>query len=467
METTTNLLLLGQANQKIYRCLSCKKQFAENELAKSISNSTVTYRCLKCNGFIELPQTYAKQINQKAMDILKDPNLINILIQEVGRFAVGEETTILTAILNTGGRLVTNCDPTSYNTAANADPGTGKDFVLKTVLATVVPKDKLIIKTRISPTVLNYWHTKDTDPDWTWDGKVLLLIDISNAVLNSEVFKCFLSDGSEVTVVKDQKAIDIKIEGKPVVFCTMAMSLPNQEMLRRLNILQLDTSREQTRAISEARGRKESTGTIVERNQLIQEAMTGLDRISVVIPYAEKIQAYFPDDLIVRTKLGTFFDFIKTSTAFHQFQREKNKNGFIIANAQDYEYARIAFMKFTSDRGLIPLTHKQKKVLDVIDKELDKNDGSRLIPIHNLWAVSEIEARANVSHKGLYDILDRLVDAGLLDKKDKEISVYESKSDSGNRINTKLVMAYKIRDQMKFNLPTKEEIQMVIDTPDD
>lgn len=403
-----------------------------------------------------------KELSKEAKDILTNPDLLNILVKETNKFVAGEEDSILTVGLNSCGRLVKNSQRTSYNIIPNDQSGAGKDFITRNTLDVFVPKQYVEYRSRISETAFNYWHTKEAEPWWTWDGKVLYLSDVSDKVLNSEVMKVFLSDETKALVVKDQKAVELEIVGKPCLFITTARSTPNQELLRRCYLMPLDSSTEQTKRIKQFAATKAITGKKAEYDMVIKEAMTGLDRVTVVISYGELLAQKFPDILIARTAFGTFCDLIKASAALYQFQRERDCNGNVIASLDDYEIAKDAFDKLTSS-GLIPITQNQKEVLDVINDKLDKNDANRLGKIHDFWAVPEIEPLVSVSHQGVYKILDALVESKRLIKAQKEIDQSQTESESyGIKTNKRYCMAYKIVDHESINLPSKEELQEYI-----
>jgi hypothetical protein len=410
-------------------------------------------------------EEYAEtDISQEAKSMLKNPDLLNILIKETNKFVAGEQESILTVGLNACGRLVKNASRTSYNIIPNDQSGSGKDYVTRNTLNVFVPERYVEFQSRISETAFTYWHTKEAEPEWTWDGKVLYLSDISDKVLNGEVMKVFLSDETKSVIVKDQKAVEFEIEGKPCLFITTARSTPNQELLRRCYLMPLDSSTEQTKRIKQFVANKAITGRRAKYDPVIREAMTGLDRVNVIITYGELLAEKFPDLLISRTAFGTFCDLIKASAALYQFQREKDKNGNVIASLDDYDIAKRAFNKLTST-GLIPITQNQKEILTVINDKLDKNDSSRIGKIHEFWAVAEIEPLVSVSHQGLYKILDALVESKRLIKAQKEIEQSQTDtSGSGTRTIKRYVMGYKIVDHESINLPSREELQEYINS---
>jgi len=306
----------------------------------------------------------------EVMEVLTNPNLFNeITEKEMDKKIVGEVETRKVIFLCSSGRLVENAQIASYNLLINDDAGIGKDYVAGAVLD-ILPKEVYVHKTRISPTVFTYWHNSAYEPEWSWDGMVFYPEDISESVLNSDVFKVMCSKGSSATITIKQRAIDIEINGKPVMITTTASSTPNLELSRRFVILNLDSSEDQTKAIMKRHSEFKKKGIVPEYDEKYTRAMRFLKRVKVKIPYAGHIDSHFPTkNIIMRTHYPRFLDFICASAGFHQYQRERDKEGYVLANGQDYDIARKCFLKLCSNKYMIPLTINQKKILEAFEKE--------------------------------------------------------------------------------------------------
>lgn len=323
--------------------------------------------------FIETPNGTEKPLlvyDTIENDLLKNPDLFEIICREFDKKIVGEvETRKVIFLCAGGGRLVENCQIASFNLLVNDDAGTGKDYVVGSVLD-ILPKEVYIHKTRISPTVFTYWHNAKFEPEFTWNGKVFYPEDISENVLNSDVFKVMCSKGSSATMVIKQQAYEIEINGKPVMITTTASATPNPELTRRFVILNLDSSEDQTKAIMKKHSEFKKKGIVPEYNPVIIEAMKKLKRVKVKIPFADLIYNHFPvKNVIMRTHYPRFLDFISASAGIYQFQRKKDKEGYVLAEPQDFEIARKCFMKLCSNKYMIPLTINQKKILEVFEAE--------------------------------------------------------------------------------------------------
>jgi hypothetical protein len=379
----------------------------------------------------------------KALEILKNPELFNFITEsEFDKKIVGEiETRKVIFLCACGGRLVENCQIASYNLLINDEAGTGKDYVTGAVLE-ILPRECYIHKTRISPAVFTYWHNPKFEPDWSWDGKVFYPEDISENVLNSDVFKVMCSKGSSATIVIQQRAVEIDIKGKPVMITTTATATPNPELTRRFVILNLDGSEEQTKAIMKRHAKYKQEGLVPEYSQDITDALSFLERVKVKIPFADKITEFFPvKNVIMRTHFPRFMDFISASAGFHQFQRKKDKDDFVLAEGQDYNIARAGFLKLTSNKYMIPLTINQKRILSIF-QEQPYLEGS-LSQLH-------AEKMSFLSDNALQTNLRNLVKYGILET--------TTRKDSLNRDLEVYRLSKTYNPNEKIELPTYEEL---------
>ncbi len=233
---------------------------------------------------------------------------------------------------------------------------------------------------------------------------------------------------------------------------TFANATPNNEMLRRIQLIPLDSTKQQTERIKKFKAKKASIGEYEGKDEILSEAINSLKRIKVKIPgeIAEGVINYFPNTTIVRTNLDRFFDFMKASCAFHQYNREKDNEDYYLVTGQDYDIARDIFLYVTFSKSMIPISKNQKKLLnvfDVLEKEFEKANKTKFI-------VSEIQNKVTfMSRKSLYFNLDSLSDTGFL-KKDNE----EEEYGGGDNTWTKDVTVYSRVYGDVFSLPKYEEL---------
>lgn len=406
------------------------KEYNSNEKRAILNNNR--YFLKEINEWIEFSRVDGEMhkhyhdeshINKTYLKLLEDKKLFDkITIEEMDKKIVREVPTRRTIFLCAQGRLVKNAQIASYNLLVNDEAGAGKDYVTSKALQ-LIPKEQYIKKTRISPTVFTYWHNSFHEPEWTWDGKVFYTEDISESVLNSEVFKVMCSSGSEATVVMNQKAIDIDVNGKPVMIITTANSIPNAELTRRFEMVNLDETIDQTKEIMKRHCEYAVMGKSQDYNEDYSKAMSFLHRVNVKIPYAERLYLIFPaENIMMRTKFPRFLDFIKASAAFHQYQRKWENKDTIIAQKEDYDLACEVMKKLISNKYLVSLTKKQKRILDLFIKEGENYKVNAMKireALHNFVSLPAMQT--NLSILTSYGLLDSEIEER---ERGRDVEVY-------------------------------------------
>lgn len=357
-------------------------------------------------------------LNEEELALLTNPTLFeHITLRELAKKIEGEVDTRKTIIVCACGVLVQNSSLASYNLLVNSESGTGKDWVTSKSLE-ILPSSWVVRKTRISENVFSYWHNPRFEPEWSWDGKVFYNEDISNRVLNSDVFKVMASSGSDATVLVHQTPVDIPIKGKPVMIVTAASTSPSKEILRRFTILNLDEGVEQTKAIIRRQAKLAAKGEGIEYDSQLVQALAKLKRVRVKVPFAESLVELFPaGHVIMRTHFNRFLDYVKASAALYQYQREVDSDGFHLATGQDYDIAREAILKTSSNASMIPLTKDEQRLLDVF-KKLDKKAQETLAPAEpGFYDISELGQHVTFFNESkLRRELDKLAELGFLQK---------------------------------------------------
>lgn len=452
----------------ISRCFNCKSYDVEKYYCNNYYEMKLPQTSL-CSEFVEREEIYTEwQFKKKhkidrwpteadikilrsqteqsipkkdELEILKDKAFFDLIDKEFDKTIVKENSTRRAILLIClGGKLTINAQPTSKNLMVNDDSGAGKDYITNSILK-MLPD--VIRRKRISEKAFTYWHNAKFEEDWTWDGKIFYNEDISNSILNSDVFKVMASSDGEnqSTITIQNKAIDIITKGKPVLIITVAMANPKQELLRRFPITNLNTSQKQTDLILKRKAEFSEKGINPSYSEEVMKCITKLKRIKVKVPFASKLVPILnTSNIIIRTHFDRLLDYVKFSAAIHQYQREKDDDGFIIAEPQDYDIGREVFLKTTSNIFSIPLTKNQQKILDKM-KELSVSK--------DWFSVGDLETHITfISSRSIYKELDKLTNLGFLgkDKQDRDSS-------------KKPVMVYKWNNVCNINIPTWKGIE--------
>ena len=343
-----------------------------------------------------------KQIKEK----MADPNLLVDTIKEIGKEVEGEEDTILTEIIVASTRLVKNAIPESTNLLLSDKTGLGKDWVTKKTLEVTVPEDDLIHITKMTPESFTYYHYDEEG--WTWDGKVIHFEDVTQALLNCSTFKTMSSGDNFAVVVKEQKTIEIPIIGKPCMILTSHHANPRDESLRRFRIGGLNETKKQTRGVMNKISIQYTGNNKIEQDTILRGAVQSLEPYTVIIPFAEILQHFFPDNDIMRTAYRCFLDWICGSAIFHQAQRKKTEKGELIATPDDYMIARVVLIYTTSNPKMIPMSKEYRDIIKILADSPE--------PL----SVREIEVLCDFSLQWLYKHLPNITSTGIVTKEKRE-----------------------------------------------
>lgn len=400
-------------------CVTCKTSLGKSDNCPTCGKPSVTY-----------DEYQVAAGNPKVLEVLKDPALFEKIVEtELDKTIEGEKEAraaifLFSCITKVKNRGKGACN----NLLVNADSSSGKDYVTSAV-CDLWPTENVQALLRASAHIFTYWHS-DT-PDFSWDGKICRLADISDALVKSDAFKTFLSDEGKSVIVNKNKsgqtgAFEYEVKGKAVIIATTANATPSDELLNRFNIVGLDESTGQTQAINRRRSR-EAAGKAIENAKYDSAVLTALAKIQpveVVITFAEQLEPHLPTDIRARRDVPRIFNLVKASAALHQFQRKKDAKGRTLAEAQDYEIARKALQKIQTGQ-FVSLTRALRKVYEAALAWKEKHDKS--------FSVKELYAfRPVCGERTLYDHLGELARRGLLiiecsttEHSDKPVTFYK------------------------------------------
>jgi hypothetical protein len=348
------------------------------------------------------------KLEEISIPILQSPNLLLQIIIAVHNEGVqGEEDTILVLVNKINLRNVIDADPTSSNLAISDKTGGGKDRITKAVTKVMLLTIDLVHRTAISERTLDYWCTGE-DKDFTWTGKVFYLEDPKDDALKSDAFRVLSSGENEATTVQDQKRKDLHVPGKPVMIVTTMNATVDEEGERRWDTVRVDITPELTeKVLIGTATRAEGKDTKTEDGKLINALHYFIKPQKVIIPYASEIVRRMNTDLrknlIMRTRINTLFDYIRSSAVLHQHQREKDADGRLIATLFDYDYARFIFMKLKDADGknLNSVEEGFIRVLQKAGKPISVNEAAALFKKRTKqWIYANLE---NLKSKGLIE----------------------------------------------------------------
>ena len=332
------------------------------------------------------------------------------------------------------GAKVLNKKSYSYNALTLTMSSAGKDHLTNSVLK-IFPKDVYETYGRISAKALNYLHSLDNEPDYTYDGKILYLKEITDEILNNEVMKEFTSgeeEISQVAITKQKGAgVDVvRIKGHPVVLATTANTIPSEEIRNRFNIVTLDISEEQT-------GRT----FICEEERYdenIRVFLSNLKPYSVEIPKELLnfiIKAFPKNKVRYRRDFQKLLDFIKAITLFNQDMRDKLDSSTLVAETEDYDRAKDIFVNAFSSCSEIPLKDIDRRIVTALEKSDEP------LPARNILN----EMGGIITLVGLYPHLRNLVQ--------KEVLNELQDRDKWHNVVTTFTLSEEFKEKKPFLLP--------------
>jgi hypothetical protein len=358
----------------------------------------------------EKPETKSlatKETHEKAIKELKDPNLLWNIVEETQKEGViGEEVNIISSEIIQNLRFVEDVKPTSMNHVISGKPGKGKDNYIDALNKVSVSQEDLIETSGVSPKVLDYWTQNPEYQEWDWTGKVLKLADPSEETLKSDTVRTFASGKQVEHTVKDQTHLVLNIKGKPAFTITSYQSTLDIEGERRWEFTKVDETdkldEEVVKQIIKCRNSKYRENKPIKNENLRDGLKYYLKRFKVDIPFTDLIEkAFSPKIPDSRTKANTFCDYIASSCVLHQYQREKNADGELIATWDDYD---IAVLVFNNLKGLLGKSLNDKEQVLV----------NYLFKIGKPQELSGIEKYTGINRKWLYNHQEDLMDKNII-----------------------------------------------------
>ncbi len=282
---------------------------------------------------------------EEALDMLRSPDLIDRVAQDVSTVGVaGESDLVVTLYLVGTSRLLKK----PLASVVQGSSSSGKSYIIETT-AQLIPPESQLNATQMTPKALAYMppgslkhrlvvggersrrQDKYTDDSTRYLRELLSSGKISTAVPKKT------SDGNETEFITQEGPIAFIESTTRVQFF--------DEDANRMLLLNTDEGTLQTQRVLDASGRAHSTGcSRADRERVIAKhhaAQRMLKQVDVVIPFADRISRRFPPDRVeARRAFPKLLSMIQAVCLLHQFQRETDEQGRLIATEADYRIAR-------------------------------------------------------------------------------------------------------------------------------
>jgi hypothetical protein len=376
---------------------------ALSDLEKETQEEPVADEEDEANALIPEPGT---ERHERAMELLKCRDILQKAAEDMERLGhVGElNTKKLAFVCSVSARAGAPIQPSTHAPSAS-----GKNYLWDTVLS-LSPPEKMIKRSGFSAKALFR-----TQADLK--GAVLYIQEIAGSedadfsirVLQSDGRLEYEStekmpDGSMGTVVYTK-------EGPCVVVQTTTRNHLHPENETRVFPIYIDESEEQTSLIlrsvlKEASGGGTSQEEKQEICQAWQDAIRLLEESEVVVPFAQRIE--LPTSQVrMRRDVRRLVDVIRVVAWLHQYKRERDPLGRIVATEEDFHTA-LDLVKGSLTRAWQILTPAEETVMEAI----------RQLPFHKRSATGfkrkDLKV-PGVSDRRRNEILKSLAETGYLE----------------------------------------------------
>jgi len=351
LRTWTNAIIRGEY-----------KEVSPMELKRWITENNVDYVIpQRADTTAELEETPATDDELKE---LKDPILLLNIVNEVQKGGlIGNESTILTIVSKIATNYLKDVEPTSKTLNLTDDPDGGKD---KTVMDTLkVMKTSHEYANDVSEKAISYWTEKN------WDHEVFYLEDPPEETIQSSGFKAWITGKGKFLTLIDQKAVWNKINGQPVIIMTSYLNEVTLEGDRRIDFKNVENTSEVTIAfkkdwLDKKSGEKKEKP---EKNKNLISALNHrLKDYFVVIPAFkdDEIREKFIEKIVSgKSNLKRYTDYISSITVLHQYQRDKDKNGNLIATFFDVIVGSYLYQQTRGKTGK-SLSMQERKLISFL-----------------------------------------------------------------------------------------------------
>jgi DNA-binding transcriptional ArsR family regulator/5S rRNA maturation endonuclease (ribonuclease M5) len=277
----------------------------------------------------------------EALAFLKRPDLLDQVARDLDCLGyVGEETNKRLLYLVAVSRKLE--DPLSAIVLSQS--GAGKSYLTE-VIEKLTPPEDVVLLTRLTPQSLYY-----TEPGFL-DRKLVIVEERYGSMEADYSIRVLQSRKKLIAAapVKDPQTGNMRtkvfmVEARAAFIEATTASTVNHENATRCFELQMDESEEQTRRIHERMSQLRTDAGLLRRQEAAEvarqhwNAQRLLESAPVVIPFAEKLS--FPSTwLRTRRDYARFLNLIEVSAFLHQHQRDRSREGAIVASVADYEAA--------------------------------------------------------------------------------------------------------------------------------
>jgi hypothetical protein len=287
-----------------------------------------------------------EDVRAEAEEYLRSGDLMKRVAADLEAVGVAGEKKlgVLTYLVGTSRKLRRPSRPLALRLKGAS--ASGKSHIIELACG-LLPRESIVQATSMTPQCLYYMEPGALRHKLIQAGERSRLQD-DEAAEATRALREMISAGrlSKLVTVKlgnEQKSVLIEQEG-PIAFMesTTLNHIFDEDVNRFIEVF-TDEQEQQTRAII-TRIAFDHAGLGVDTDRIVrlhQTAQRLLSRQAVVVPYAPRLGGLFPSKSVeARRGFGHLMNLIEAITLLHQWQRELDARGRLVATAADYKIAR-------------------------------------------------------------------------------------------------------------------------------
>ena len=315
-----------------------------------------------------------------ALELLKDPNLLNRILEDFAKCGVvGEETNKLVGYLASISRRL----ETPLAVVVQSSSAAGKSQLMDAILGFVPEEDRVQYS---AMTGQSLFYMGETD----LKHKVLAIVEEEGAMRAAYALKLLQSEG-ELTIASTGKdpstgklvTHQYRVEGPVSIFLTTTAIQLDEELLNRCLVLTVNEDRSQTQAIHRQQREQQTIEGLLARNdrintlQLHRNVQRLLKPIFVANPFARDL-TFLDGQTRTRRDHMKYLTLIRSIALLHQYQRpvkttvhHGKRIEYIEVTLDDVEVAnRLAHEVL--GRSLDELPPQTRRLLLLVDEMVSK-----------------------------------------------------------------------------------------------
>ncbi len=284
--------------------------------------------------------TISEKDRADAMELLRDPRLLERIVEDFARCGVvGEETNKLVGYLGVVSRHLES----PLAVIVQSSSAAGKSSLMEAVLA-FLPEEQRVQYSAMTGQSLFYMGETDLQ------NKVLAIVEEEGAHSASYALKLLQSEGV-LTIASTGKdpatgrllTHQYRVQGPVMIFLTTTAIQLDEELLNRCLVLSVNEEREQTQAIHRVQREAQTLEGLLKRRDrdailaVHRNAQRLLKPVSVVNPYAREL-TFNDGQTRTRRDHTKYLTLIRTIALLHQWQRPRKTHDH---RGQPVEYIEV------------------------------------------------------------------------------------------------------------------------------